>query len=258
MDLLNGSQLLPGAGAMSRAALRVSFIVIACCGIGAAAPSAPTTASCVVELFTSQGCSSCPPADALLASIARKPDVIAVSFPVDYWDYIGWKDTLAAPAFSSRQKAYATAHGDGHVYTPQAVVDGLAGVVGSDSAEIEEAIHAGKGRDGALSLPMRMSRSAGSLFIEVPEGAGGPAAVLVLRVMRTKTVHIGRGENAGRSVTYVNVVRAIEKVGEWTGSNVTFELPDSRGEDEGYVVLLQKGTLEKPGLILGAAKSSGL
>jgi hypothetical protein len=190
--------------------------------------------------------------------MARKPDVIAVSYPVDYWDYIGWKDTLASPAFAARQKAYATAHGEGHVYTPQAVVDGVAGVVGSDGGEIEEAISSGKGRDGALTVPMRLSHSAGSLLIEVPEGPGGPAGVLVLRVMRAKTVHIGRGENAGRNVTYTNVVRQIERVGDWTGSTATFQVPELRGEDEGYVVLVQKGTLEKPGAILAAAKSAGL
>ncbi len=258
MALLKGSEHLFPAGAMSRAAVRASLIMIACCSVGAAAPSAPVAVTSVLELFTSQGCSSCPPADALLAGIARKPDIVAVSFPVDYWDYIGWKDTLASPAFAARQKAYAAAHGDGHVYTPQAVIDGVSGVVGSDSGEIQEAISAGKGRDGALSLSMRLSHSAGSLLIEVPEGEGGPAGVLVLRVTRTKTVHIGRGENAGRSVTYTNVVRAIEKVGEWTGSNATFQTPDARGEDEGFVVLVQKGTLEKPGAILGAAKSAGL
>ncbi|WOJ88256.1 DUF1223 domain-containing protein [Methylocapsa polymorpha] len=230
--------------------------VMACCSL-AADPPGSAAASYVVELFTSQGCSSCPPADRLLASIARKPDVVAVSFPVDYWDYIGWKDTLALPAFSARQRAYAAAR-DGHVYTPQAIVDGLAGAVGSDRDEIEQAIKSVNGRDGAMTLPMRLSNADGRLQIEVAEGGGGPAGVFVLRVLRTRTVRIGRGENAGRSVTYVNVVRAIDKLGDWTGATATFDVPETRGEDEGYVVLVQRGTLEQPGAILGAAKTAGL
>jgi hypothetical protein len=237
--------------------LRASLIFVSCCGLGAAS-TPPIPVTCVLELFTSQGCSSCPPADALLATIARKPDVVAVSFPVDYWDYIGWKDTLANSAYGARQRAYATAHGEEHVYTPQAVVDGLVGVIGSDRGGIEAAISAGKGRDGAVSLPMRLSLADGALVIDVAGGDGGPADVLALRVVRSKTVHIGRGENAGRVVTYTNVVRAIDKVGLWTGAMATFTLPESHADDEGYVVLLQKGTLEKPGPILGAAKTAGL
>lgn len=194
----------------------------------------------------------------MLASLARKADVVAVSFPVDYWDYIGWKDTLASPAFAARQKAYAAVHGEQHVYTPEIVVNGLAGVVGSDRQEVEEAILASKGREGALTLPMRLSHSNGAIIIDVGEGEGGPAEVVALRVVRSKAVHIGRGENAGRNVTYTNVVRAIDKLGEWTGSTATFRLPETGEEGEGYVILLQKGPLEKPGVILSAAKTAGL
>lgn len=249
MTFFNRSILLLSAQATS--------VVMACCSL-AADPPGSVAASCVVELFTSQGCSSCPPADRLLGTIARKSDVVAVSFPVDYWDYIGWKDTLALPAFAARQKAYAAAHGDGHVYTPQAVVDGLVGAVGSDREEIEQAIKANKGRDGAMTLPMRLSNANGRLSVEVAEGGGGPAGVFALRVLRARTVRIGRGENAGRSVTYVNVVRAIDKLGDWTGETATFDVPEARGEDEGYVFLVQRGTLEQPGAILAAAKTAGL
>jgi hypothetical protein len=231
-------------------------VVMACCSL-AADPPGSVAANSVVELFTSQGCSFCPPADRLLGMIARKPDVVAVSYPVDYWDYIGWKDTLALPAFAARQKAYAAARG-GHVYTPQAVVNGLASVVGSDREEIEEAIKSAKGRDGAMSLPMRLSHADGRILIEVAEGGGGPAGVFALRVLRARTVRIGRGENAGRSVTYVNVVRAIDKLGDWTGETATFDMPEEHGEDEGFVVLVQRGTPEQPGAILAAAKTAGL
>jgi hypothetical protein len=257
MEISGRASLTRFSGRFSPVLKRAALVVALSSGAGAASTS-PVAITSVLELFTSQGCSSCPAADAFLSSIARSPDIVAVSLPVDYWDFIGWKDTLAAPAFTARQRAYAAAHGEPHVYTPQAVVDGLVGVVGSDRQDIESAMSSGKGRDGAVSLPMRLSRTDGSIVIEVAGGDGGPADVLALRVARSMTVHIGRGENAGRSVTYTNVVRAIDKVGDWTGSTATFTFPDSRAQDEGYVILLQKGTVEKPGPILGAAKTAGL
>lgn len=223
----------------------------------AAEPSASNAMSYVVELFTSQGCSSCPPADRLLASIARRPDVVAVSFSVDYWDYIGWKDTLAIPIAAVRQKAYA-AQGSGQVYTPEAVINGLADAIGSDRQEIEDAAKSTVGVEGSMTVPMRLSDAGGRLLIEVAAGGGGPAGVFALRVGRSRTVRIGRGENAGRSVTYTNVVRAISRIGEWTGARATFEIPVMAGEDEGYVFLVQRGTVDRPGAILGAAKTAGL
>ena len=105
------------------ACARTAMVVAACCNLGAG-PFASSKINYVIELFTSQGCSSCPPADQWLTSIARTPDVVAVSLHVDYWDYIGWRDTLASPAFTARQKAYAVAHGEANVYTPQAIVNG--------------------------------------------------------------------------------------------------------------------------------------
>lgn len=118
------------------ACARTAMVVVACCNLGAG-PFTSSTINYVVELFTSQGCAYCPRADQWLAAIARAPDVVAVSLPVDYWDYIGWRDTLASPAFTARQKAYAAAHGEANVYTPQVIVNGLAGAAGGDRAEIE-------------------------------------------------------------------------------------------------------------------------
>jgi hypothetical protein len=212
----------------------------------------------VVELYTSQGCSHCPPADRWLAGIARDPDVVAISLPVDYWDYIGWRDTLASPAFSARQKAYAAANGDRRVYTPQVIINGLIGVAGGDETEISQAISQAKGLDGAMTVPIRLSKADGHYSVEVSAGPNGPASVVVLRVARAATVAIGRGENAGKSLTYTNVVRAIDKVGDWTGAAATFNLPDPPRDGEGFVVLVQKGTPERPGAILAAAKSDGL
>jgi len=216
--------------------------------------SAQAEVRSVVELFTSQGCSSCPPADKILGQIARSPDVLALSFPVDYWDYIGWKDTLAKPAFTARQHAYASARGDGAVYTPQAVVDGVAHVIGSEGDSLRGAMQSQSGKSGAMSVAVSLAGSG------VQVGAGkGSGTVWLLKVARSREVAIGRGENAGHSVTYYNVVRAMTRIGDWTGAAAKFDLSSTAGDDsDGYAVVLQAGSSAKPGAILGAAKSEGL
>src|SRR6516225_7595569 len=113
----------------------------------------------VVELFTSQGCSSCPPADNIIGELAKDPSIIALSMPIDYWDYLGWKDTLADARFSARQKAYSQARGDREVYTPQAVINGSAHVIGSDRAGIESAIGATSKTEGVVSVPVTMTQA---------------------------------------------------------------------------------------------------
>lgn len=210
----------------------------------------------VVELFTSQGCSSCPPADKLLGDLAKSSDLIALSFPVDYWDYIGWKDTLADPAFTARQKAYAAQRGDGQIYTPQAVIDGVTHVVGSDRMEISGALTSSAQRKGAMTVPVTLAVANGQVSIDVGAApADGPrkASVWLLDTIPSKTVAIGRGENSGRTLTYTNVVRKISKLGDWTGEPAHFALA-SRLNNGGYVVLLQAGE-PGPGVILGAAKT---
>jgi hypothetical protein len=219
----------------------------------------------VIELFTSQGCASCPPADRLLSELAARPEIIALSFPVDYWDYIGWKDTLASPRFTARQKAYAVTLANRHidaapvqVYTPQAIVNGVSAAIGSDRSTIEQTIETLKTGDSATRLSIHLTDTGNSLKIEISGGAGPPASILMLRVAHKSTVKIGRGENAGRVMTYTNVVRAIHKLGDWDGTPANFTVPELRGEGEGYVVLLQQGGVESPGAILAAAKTSGL
>lgn len=236
------------------ACARATAVVLACCNLGAG-PFTSSKVNYVIELYTSQGCSFCPRADQLLAVMAREPGAVAISLPVDYWDYTGWRDTLASPAHSARQRAYAAVHGKGQVYTPQVIVNGLAGAAGGDRGEVEQAIKEAHGREGALTVPMRLSEAGGHYSVEVAEGSGGPAGVFVIRVVHTSTVHIQRGENAGRSVTYTNVVRAIDKLGDWTGQSATFDMPAAAPHGEGYVFLVQKGTPEHPGAILAAAKS---
>jgi hypothetical protein len=227
-------------------------------GLVVAGVAQAQTKPCVIELFTSQGCSSCPPADAVLADLAKMPGVIALSLPVDYWDYIGWKDTLASPHFTARQKAYANARGDGRVYTPQAVIDGIVHVVGSDQADIAEAANGNFGRSGAMTVPVAISAEDGHLNISVGSGQNKAGSVWLVRVVRSKTVTIGRGENRGKTLTYTNVVRSQTRLGDWTGAPAHFEAPESDavGSDaDGVVVLVQAGTDSHPGVILGAAAS---
>ena len=217
----------------------------------------------VLELFTSQGCSSCPPADRLLVELARDPDVIALSLPVDYWDYIGWKDTLALPAHGERQKAYAAARGDNHVYTPQIVVNGLAPAIGSDAGEIARAAQRSRADGKAMAVALSLTPNAqGGLRVSVPADAkGGSATLHLLRVAKQRSVAVGRGENKGSTLTYVNVLRGAQRLADWTGQALTHDIPAShlKGADfDSVVVVLQAGSPEKPGVILGAAKGPGL
>ncbi len=210
---------------------------------------------CVVELFTSQGCSSCPKADALLQRLAMQDGVIALTMPIDYWDYLGWKDTLAQHAFTKRQKGYAAARGDSHVYTPQVVVSGAAQAIGSDGADIVRASGAARAA-GAMTVPVRIAEKGETVEIgAAPPGAAREGQVVALRVARARTVEIGRGENRGRSVTYANVVRGVAKLGHWSGAARVFDIPPglSRMEGDALVVLLQAGEAERPGVVLGAA-----
>ena len=214
----------------------------------------------VVELFTSQGCSSCPPADRILSRLARDPATLAMSFPVDYWDYIGWKDTLAAPSYTARQKAYASASGKDQVYTPQAIVNGLADAVGSDLEAIEQAERETGKRGGVLSVPLSVAERDGKIDISVgAAGAGSPqsAGVYLLAFASSRTVAVQRGENAGSTLTYSNVVRAITKIGDWNGAAVDLHADLSQGRLDGadsYAVIVQAGGRAQPSAILAAAR----
>jgi hypothetical protein len=225
-------------------------------------PLASPAPKAVVELFTSQGCSSCPPADQLLGELAGRPDVIALSLPVDYWDYLGWKDTLAQPAFSARQRAYASGRGDKQVYTPQVIVNGSKPIVGSDRVRIETVI-AKLSHSGALPVPVSVTETNGAAAVEVGAApSGAPAAeVWLVPVVKAREVAIGRGENKGRTITYANVARNMVKLGDWSGQPARFDVPLTiarSGDAEAYVVLLQVSDDAKPGPILGAARGPGL
>ncbi len=232
---------------------------------GARAQGSMMSRPVVVELFTSQGCSSCPPADALLNEMIRdQPRLIALTLPVDYWDYIGWKDTLASPAFTARQKAYAATRSDHHIYTPQAVVNGVSHVVGSDRAELEAAASATFGKQGVLSVSLSAQPDDRGLQVDAgaaTQGAPREGAVWLYQVARERKVTIGRGENSGHTVTYSNVVRQIRKVGDWTGQPVRFAIPRDEllsPETDFWVLLLQAGSENRPGPILAATTGAAV
>jgi hypothetical protein len=173
----------------------------------------------VVELFTSQGCSSCPPADELLAELAKNDEILPLAFHVDYWDYLGWKDELGSPAYTERQKAYATAAGDRRIYTPQAIVNGNARLVGSDTQAMMSALMHEMNKDQRASLAV--SRTGGEVTITgvALGGLERPVEVFIVRYKPSVPVKIGRGENAGRTITYVNTVTSMTSVGRWTGDS---------------------------------------
>jgi hypothetical protein len=218
---------------------------------GAAGPPA------VVELYTSQGCSSCPAADTLLAQLAERGELVALSLSVDYWDYLGWRDTLANSKFTERQRAYAKVRGDGAIYTPQIVVNGIAHVNGSDEGQILQAIDKTSKAVAAQRVPIRLSEEKGKLIVEAGAAAPGTQvkdATLWLAIMSPKVeVSIGRGENQGKKITYTNVVRELMPIGSWSGKALTVELQRQailRPGADRCAVLLQQG---HAGPIVGAA-----
>jgi hypothetical protein len=210
----------------------------------------------VIELFTSQGCSSCPPADKLLGELAADPSLVAMSLPVDYWDYLGWKDTLALAGHSRREHAYARTRGDGQVYTPQVVVDGTVHVLGSDRAAIERAIAQGRKNSALLSVPVTLAVADDNVSVDVPAGKESRSEVWLCPITKTVTVAIGRGENRGHTITYYNVVRRWLKLGDWLGKAQTWKVPlkdFQTGDIDSAAVVVQSGSASNPGLMLGAA-----
>jgi hypothetical protein len=212
----------------------------------------------VVELFTSQGCSSCPPADKIVGELAKDPDVIAISEPIHYWDYLGWKDTLADPRFSARQKAYSAMRGDRDVYTPQVIVNGTAQVIGSDLSSIQHAIDE-TSRNGVMSVPVSMTLSGKQINVSVSASkvAGiTHGEVWICSISKAVPISISRGENRGQEITYHNVVRNLVKIGDWNGTPASWSVPLEnvmRDGVDGAVVFVQDGRFDRPGPMLGAA-----
>jgi len=220
----------------------------------------------VIELFTSQGCSSCPAADKVLGELSRDPTLVTLSLPVDYWDYLGWKDTLALHGHSKRERAYADTRGDREVYTPQVVVNGIVHVLGSDKAAIEQAIEQTRQSAAPLMLPVTIAVTDGKVSVNVSAANGEQrsAEVWLCPITGQAQVAIERGENRGHTLAYTNVVRRWVKLGDWNGKAETFSLPMaelaaadfSLRDIDRVAVIVQSGVAAKPGLMLGAATVS--
>ncbi|MEM9425772.1 MAG: DUF1223 domain-containing protein [Pseudomonadota bacterium] len=203
----------------------------------------------VVELFTSQGCSSCPPADRLLGELAEEDNIIALGFHVDYWDYLGWKDEFASPEHTKRQRAYAHAIGERTIYTPQMVIGGQTHVVGSRGMKVAKAIQKHAGR--AMPVTVRLERNGGTVTVQASSREAVPNVVVQLATFSPEeTVDIRRGENRGKTLTYHNVVRKIAPIGTWDGKG-TFRATANVAGNAPVVVLIQSG---RGGAILGASQ----
>jgi hypothetical protein len=201
----------------------------------------------VVELFTSEGCSSCPPADALLAELAGRPDVLALSFHVDYWDRLGWKDPFSSPDATRRQHGYADLLGLATVYTPQMVVDGRYQAVGSDRSGVERVL--GSARRSRDEVPVALTVDHGRAQIALGPGADGAAATLLLIGFDRRHVSaVSRGENGGRTLAHADVVRNIEEIAQFDGRARAFEVP-IRSPCDRVAAILQA----RDGRVLGVA-----
>ncbi len=192
----------------------------------------------VVELFTSQGCSSCPPADEMLHALAERDDVIALALHVDYWDYIGWKDEFADPRNAERQRAYARKAGRRSIYTPEMIVNGLTDIIGARPMDVSKAIAEHKEKPPTVAL--ELSRDGDDVIIDASllATSQGPMVVQMLRYVPERQSRITRGENAGRTMTYANVTQDWTVVGEWDGRSPLKMAVKAVG-DNPVVVLVQ-------------------
>lgn len=216
-------------------------------------PNAPI----VVELFTSQGCSSCPPADRLLGELSRRPDVLTLSVHVDYWDYIGWKDPFATAATTARQHGYAQSLKQRYLYTPEMVFGGVVHDPGTSARRVEKMLRQAAERPGPRVQPVLSALTAGRALIELPQTANVPAADLwLLSVDPRHVTAVGRGENRGATLTNFNVVRSIEKFATWSGKAARWTVSADRlGPGAAMVVLVQ---VAEHGPIVGAARMDRL
>lgn len=227
-------------------------------GTGAGVAEAASRSPVLVELFTSQGCHSCPPADKFMGELVNRPGVVAVSLNVDYWNYLGWRDTLSQSIFTKRQKDYARRRGDGRVYTPQMVINGRTHVVGSHKHSVLSEISNQAQVPDTYFVPIELSSRGNQLDIAV---GGGPtdriiqaSTLWVMSVEPQVTVKISRGENSGRTITYYNAVRQLTPAGMWKGEAKTFSLPKAQivgGKSTTCVAVLQG---DNGGAVLGCAQ----
>ncbi|MBW8301606.1 MAG: DUF1223 domain-containing protein [Hydrogenophaga sp.] len=234
----------------------VTGLALSCAIAFAAQADEATVPKGVVELFTSQGCSSCPPADRALETLARQAGIVALSYHVDYWNYRGWADTLASPENTARQYAYARSLGRSGVYTPQAVLNGRDHLKGTDAETLDGRLEVLRAKGQGMTVPVEASRKGDELAIRI--GAGrGRADVVIVYFRQQQTVEVLDGENTGKTIDYVNSVTDVQTVGMWDGGALDLVLPakmiGTKGTD-GFAILLQSsGPRGDPAAILGAA-----
>ncbi len=202
----------------------------------------------VVELYTSQGCSSCPPADRLLHELAEMEDVIALSLHVDYWDYLGWKDKFASPAFTKRQHNYARALGETSVYTPQMIIGGTDHVVGSRPMKVSKLIR--KHAEKQKQVDVVLQRKNDQVMINAASAAPQDMVVYLVRYSPRETVDVRKGENRGHTLTYANVVTDWQQVEEWDGAAPLRVSAQAAGTAPVVVIVQRKGFRD----VLGAAQ----
>ncbi|MEM5520014.1 DUF1223 domain-containing protein [Sulfitobacter sp. AS59] len=219
-------------------------------GLACTAPVHAQDRPVVVELFTSQGCSSCPPADEILAELAGRDDVIALALHVDYWDYIGWKDQFGDPDHATRQRAYAVAGGRKSIYTPEMIINGITDIVGAKPMAVAQAIVDHK-NDPAL-VDLTLTRSGDSLQInaETLPGAKGPFTVNLLQYIPAQKIHIKRGENAGHAFSYHNIAKDWSILGDWAANAPLILTTPIDGGLPAVVIIQQSGA----GPIVAAAR----
>lgn len=217
----------------------------------------------VVELFTSQGCSSCPPADAMLSMLAQNGDVLALSYHVDYWDYLGWADSFAKPEFSARQEAYARAAGERSIYTPQLIVEGRDTALAPGPAQLMGLIDAARYRPAMVAVQRDGEGLTGVIELMPLSDLGGRVDIMMVRYLPEREVDVTAGENRGRTVTYSNIVITLERLAEWDG-HAPLRLTVRPGEahdtefpaDARHALLVQQAQAKYglPGQILAAIR----
>jgi hypothetical protein len=231
--------------------MRTDFVALALWLAAGAANAAPQLRPAVVELFTSEGCSSCPPAESYIGELAQRGDVLALAYHVDYWDDLAWRDRFALSQATRRQSLYAQALRRSSVYTPQIVVDGRSDYVGSDRSAVGRAL-SGQRTGAPLAVSVRNSEA----VVELGSQAGAvPAEVVLVAYLRKAVSAIGRGENAGRTLQEFAIVRALRPLGRWSGQAQTFRAPlASLPPDATDVAVLVQGVGQGP--IVGAASAA--
>ncbi|MGE0152590.1 MAG: DUF1223 domain-containing protein [Reyranellaceae bacterium] len=237
---------------LTRRALLTLPAAVGAAALAGAAPAQEARPVTVVELFTSQGCSSCPPSDAYLGELSKRPDVLALSFHVDYWDYIGWRDPFAAAQFTERQRGYARSLKQRYVYTPEMVVQGRGHDSGIDRGAIRDLIAEAQKPEHPRLAPRIVDRGAAGVSVALPAfQAPQPCDVWLVTYDPEHRTKVLRGENRGRDLTNTNVVRSLALLATWDGAPTELRIAADRlGAARGVAILVQHPDL---GPILGAA-----